>query len=65
MTSTVAYPWAVRYLPAKRACTNANDIPKYEAMTDDQKKVFGGLKKTRRGKKHRGKKRVTRRRRRH
>ena len=43
MTSTVAYPWSVRYLPAKRACTNANDIPKYEAMTDDQKKVFGGL----------------------
>ena len=39
------YPWPVRYLPAK-SVTNKNDtagMAKYEAMSDDDKKKFGGL----------------------
>ena len=37
------YPWPVRYLPAKNVCSNKNDIPKYEAMSDEDKKKYGGL----------------------
>ena len=39
------YPWPVRYLPAKSVCTKGDTaaIAKYEAMTDDQKKQFGGM----------------------
>jgi hypothetical protein len=39
------YPWPVRYLPAESVC-NKDDkeaMKKYDAMTDDQKKQFGGL----------------------
>jgi hypothetical protein len=39
------YPWPVRYLPAKSVCNKGDDagMKKYEAMTDEQKKQFGGL----------------------
>ena len=43
--SLLPYPFAPRYLPAKSVC-NKNDtagIAEYEAMTDEQKKVRGGL----------------------
>ena len=39
------YPWPVRYLPAKSVCNKGDEVSmkKYDAMTDDQKKQFGGL----------------------
>jgi hypothetical protein len=39
------YPWPVRYLPGKLVCNEGDTaaIKEYEAMTDDQKKVKGGL----------------------
>jgi hypothetical protein len=39
------YPWPVRFLPGKSVCTKGDTaaIAKYEAMTDDQKKQFGGM----------------------
>ncbi len=39
------YPWPVRFLPAKSVCNKGDTagMAKYDAMTDDQKKQFGGM----------------------